>query len=309
MAAPEEGRRRRHAVAVERPGHVAGVAPPRRELDAAGVEHVAVQLRARAPPGVEALGARPRRPAPARRRAAGRSARARGRRGRCRGRAGRTPPARGVHAGVGAAGAATRGRAPSPAGPARPARCPARCARPRPATASPRSRCRRRRGSTRNAVKRAGARLHRLRPRRAQRAGVGRIGRHLEAQERAPRHAEVDVARRCGRPGCPPRARARRRRPRRRAPRAWTSPVVMTSSTTTTGSPGSRAKPRRRVMTPSWRSVKSPRQPKARATSWATSTPPRAGAHHGAPARGRPAPARSELRERRRRAGWPAPGP
>ena len=52
----------------------------------------------------------------------------------------------------------------------------------------------------------------------------------------------------------------------------------MTSSTTTTRSPGSSTKPRRSTIPPSWRSVKSPRTPNARATSCATSTPPRAGA-------------------------------
>src|SRR6185503_579612 len=55
-------------------------------------------------------------------------------------------------------------------------------------------------------------------------------------------------------------------------------PVVMTSSTTTTGSPASITNPRRSAIPPSWRSLKSARQPSPRATSCDTMTPPIAGA-------------------------------
>ena len=104
---------------------------------------------------------------------------------------------------------------------------------------------------------------------------VGRARWEIDGRQRMERRAEVDLTAAVDDRAAPttwaPAARATSDRLARRAP------VVTTSSTTSTRSCGSRAKPRRSVSAPSCRSANKARTPRPRATSWPMIKPPRAG--------------------------------
>ena len=121
------------------------------------------------------------------------------------------------------------------------------------------------------------SRLHHRQPLRAQRTGVGLVGRQRRCRAARRTARRSARCRRCDRRS------TRRRRPARRPPSPPASSRA--SSRRSSARPRRRArdrsrratKPRRSMSAPSCRSAKIARTPSARATSWPMTTPPSAG--------------------------------
>jgi hypothetical protein len=94
------------------------------------------------------------------------------------------------------------------------------------------------------------ARLLRLRAAGARRAGLQQR-RSAPREEQAARGTPRSIVPPLRRPGCPPRAPGLPARARHPSPRGSSHRSSQRSSTTTTGCPAARAKPRRRAITPS----------------------------------------------------------